>query len=444
VAAGRLISVASIGRDTVAPIPAPAPMYVDPALRPAFDALREYVPAREEHSGLGELVFLVNGTCNMACTYCYANQGEYEGQPAQQMSVTAAVAGTDLAVERFGTVRTVKLLGGEPSLNPAAIDAICSRFVEHRQAGRVSALPRYGTISNLLQLSAAFIDVVRRHQLEITVSIDGPAEVHDRLRPARGGRGTFDRIVGNVTRLQEETGQPVGVECVYTPLHHALGISPLELSTFLHDLRIPQVLIHPLVDVESLQRYPAEQVRSYVANLRPLQRANMSAEVLRMVRDDDASPALVRAAIERVRARSRWHCGMGQTTFTIDVSGGVWSCYMCIGLEGHRLGSVVGEGEPADLGGVSNRREAFAKETHPICRQCELREPCTGCLGQMFRQAEDGHAFAPIRSTCEWLAGTIDGVLEGLLLARDSGGWDRLLDRLDLQDVDRQTERASL
>ena len=35
----------------------------------------------------------------------------------------------------------------------------------------------------------------------VKVTLDGDRETHDRMRPLRGGQGTFDRIIENIRRV---------------------------------------------------------------------------------------------------------------------------------------------------------------------------------------------------------------------------------------------------
>lgn len=417
----------------------PLPIRLDPALAPVFEALRAHPaspkPARE---GLPELVLLISATCNMACAYCYANEGEYVGLPARAMRPETAVAAVDRTLDRFGAVGAVQFFGGEPSLNARAISAACERFGEHLAQGRIAKMPKFAVITNLVAAPKAFLEAVARYDIQVTVSIDGPREIHDRLRPRQSGRGSYDAIIRNIAILRDRTGQPDAAECVYTPLHHEMGFAPSDISAFLRSLGISQVLMHPLVEDDGyLAAFTPEQSARYLGDLRCGQRANMAAEVRHLIANADASPAIVRGALDRLRADSGWHCGMGQTTFTIDVTGEAWPCYMCIGREDQKLGEVSGTAAPPDFDKFGRVAARLRKDSHPTCRSCDLRRACHGCLGKMMGAASDDHAFTPIRANCEWLAGTLEGLMDGVVEAlEDDADWRRLQARLGISPAE--------
>ena len=50
------------------------------------------------------------------------------------------------------------------------------------------------------------------HGFAVTISLDGPQPVHDRLRPYNGGRGSFDKVLANASAragFNVETGEPL-------------------------------------------------------------------------------------------------------------------------------------------------------------------------------------------------------------------------------------------
>lgn len=61
----------------------------------------------------------------------------------------------------------------------------------------------------------AWCDLLRRHRTRIGVSVDGPADLHDRHRRTRGGEGTHARVVEGMARLREH-GIPFHVIAVIT------------------------------------------------------------------------------------------------------------------------------------------------------------------------------------------------------------------------------------
>jgi uncharacterized protein len=105
---------------------------------------------------------------------------------------------------------------------------------KHNRAG----VPVHHTFqTNATLLDAAWCDFIRRHDVHVGVSVDGPAFLHDRHRHTRQGKGTLDRVLQGI-HLLHDNGIPFYVITVVTAdaLNH-----PDELFDFYQEHRIDQV-----------------------------------------------------------------------------------------------------------------------------------------------------------------------------------------------------------
>ena len=65
--------------------------------------------------------------------------------------------------------------------------------------------------TNATLLTPALIDYFDAHRFGISVSIDGPKDIHDRHRKSVGGRGTYEVVARKVRMLLERyRSRPVG------------------------------------------------------------------------------------------------------------------------------------------------------------------------------------------------------------------------------------------
>ena len=142
--------------------------------------------------------------CNFACDYCYqGDHGEYNKTAAKMTLETAdRVAGW---IEReLDRVRPRRLMltffGGEPLLNQPVMYGLADRLWDACQERGVRML--VNVITNGLLLTDEVVDRLLPRGLNgIKVTLDGDRVTHDRMRPLRGGQGTFDRIVENIRRV---------------------------------------------------------------------------------------------------------------------------------------------------------------------------------------------------------------------------------------------------
>src|SRR5580704_14781476 len=72
--------------------------------------------------------------CNLGCTYCYAQQGEFGGA-AKNMALTEALRAVELLTANAepGARLNLAFLGGEPLVNRAVLRAACRRALELAQ-----------------------------------------------------------------------------------------------------------------------------------------------------------------------------------------------------------------------------------------------------------------------------------------------------------------------
>jgi uncharacterized protein len=174
--------------------------------------LRQFSAFREDASQL-RITVLTTLQCNFSCEYCYQGDRGDTSQPGQSMSLDTA---TDVAVwvaRQVDTVRPERLVltffGGEPLLNTTAMYALagaCQRIARARGIDQ-----RINIITNGLLLSPDIVNRMLPLGLNgIKVTLDGDRETHDRVRPARGGQGTFDRIIDNIRRVADLTPIAIG------------------------------------------------------------------------------------------------------------------------------------------------------------------------------------------------------------------------------------------
>jgi uncharacterized protein len=139
-------------------------------------------------------------TCNLGCTYCYAQQGDFGGT-AKQMPLDVAERTVALLVAGAepGSSVNVAFLGGEPLANRRVLRAATERAAALGAERGVRVTFSVTTNGTLVRPDDA--EFFERHGFAVTVSLDGPRDVHDRLRPYRDGRGSFDTIMERVVPL---------------------------------------------------------------------------------------------------------------------------------------------------------------------------------------------------------------------------------------------------
>ena len=154
----------------------------------------------------GELHITVLTTmqCNFACDYCYqGDRGDYN-KFAEKMTLDTATRVADWVERELGRVRpeklTVMFFGGEPLLNLPVVYYLAERLSgAARERGVEIGI---SIITNGLLLTEEVVDRLVPHGLTgVKITLDGDRDTHNRMRPLRGGQGTFDRIIENIRRV---------------------------------------------------------------------------------------------------------------------------------------------------------------------------------------------------------------------------------------------------
>ena len=142
--------------------------------------------------------------CNFACDYCFqGDHGDYN-KFAEKMSLETAARVAAWVEERMDATRTRRFVlmffGGEPLLNLPVMYYLAERLWAAAQSRGITMVTN--VITNGLLLTPEVVDRLQPYGLNaVKITLDGDRDTHNRMRPLRGGQGTFDRIVANVRRI---------------------------------------------------------------------------------------------------------------------------------------------------------------------------------------------------------------------------------------------------
>jgi len=153
---------------------------------------------RRYRAGTGDrtsfaLTIVTSLGCNFDCPYCY------QVKPRAILDDETVGLLVDVLEEQLPSIKEFQVtwFGGEPLLATDRIDDLSDAFIERCDAAGVAYSANIVTNGYLLTRDVAQrLRDVRVGSAQIT--LDGPAETHDLMRPLRNGRGTFEVILDNV------------------------------------------------------------------------------------------------------------------------------------------------------------------------------------------------------------------------------------------------------
>lgn len=348
----------------------PAPAAVDPAAVP-----------------LGTLVLEAAQACNLRCTYCYAGGGAYGGS-ARMMTPELARRAARYLVDASGhrDCVTLVLFGGEPLLNlPAVRAAVLEAEAATRASGKrlVVSLTTNGT--RFTDEALAFL---REHPVSVSISIDGPADLHDANRRYAGASGgTYADVAAGLARLRAVLARPPAARVTLTPSQwKRVG----EVFEHVHGLGVLEVGIAPVSPVSADLLPTAQQEEELLAGFAQLARRFVQeAASGRLLPFSNLLDLLARLHLGQVKQAP---CGAGLGYLALDADGQFFLCHRLAGVDRFRVGDLD---RGVDHARIRDCLAAMATPRQDDCRACWARSLCAGGCHHDNHLREDALGQAP-------------------------------------------------
>ncbi len=123
-------------------------------------------PTAENHGSIEPLTRLpklainIASDCNLACSYCYANKGLYGTADSSLMAPDAVEHTIRRMAAQFQCIESVQFMGGEPSMNAAAVARAGEVFSSLVDAGELVGMPSFQLVTNAVRLTDRFLDTL--------------------------------------------------------------------------------------------------------------------------------------------------------------------------------------------------------------------------------------------------------------------------------------------
>ena len=191
------------------------------------------------------LIKPVGDHCNLRCRYCFNKPSSpFRLMPDQLLeTLIAQVFDLNPGVTDF------IFHGGEPLLAGMQFFEKAMSFQE-RHNRRSQKIRNFITTNGTL-LNDEWAQFFSKHKFGVTVSIDGPPEVHDRNRVDASGRGTAERVMKGIQTLKAHQLRP-GILSV---IPAEPQVSARELFDFVASLGVRDWRANPIRSIEPVNRY---------------------------------------------------------------------------------------------------------------------------------------------------------------------------------------------
>lgn len=355
----------------------------------AKDSFAEYtVDFKKRVSVVKAICLHIAHDCNLACKYCFAGKGEYNGERAI-MPFEVGKAALDFLIQNSGT-RTnleVDFFGGEPLLNFDVVKQLVAYGREQEELHNKKF--RFTLTTNGVLLDDDVMEFANREMANIVLSLDGRKEVHDNLRVTRGGKGSYDLILPKFKKMIALRGdREYYIRGTYTHYNTDFSNDLIHMA----DLGFKELSMEPVVaSPDEPYALTEEDVPTLLAQydklaVEMLNRKKQGKEFTfyHFMIDLAHGPCIVK----RISG-----CGVGVEYLAVTPAGELYPCHQFVGNEEYLMGNVYDGVTNTALLDKFKLCNVYAKEK---CKDCFAHLYCGGGCA-----ANSLHASGDVNGTYE-------------------------------------------
>ncbi len=336
------------------------------------------------------LCLLVAQDCNLRCSYCFADTGEYHGTRAL-MSIETAKAAIDFLIAHSGGRRNLEVdfFGGEPLMN---FDVVRETVNYGREQEKLHGKNiRFTLTTNAYHVTDEMADFINCEMKNVVISMDGRKEVHDKMRKNVAGEGSYDKVLKNAHKIVDgRNGKEYYVRGTYTAENLDFSNDVCAIA----DAGFDQISVEPVVTGESyaIRQEDIPQLKhEYEMLAREYIKRNEEGKgfhFFHFMIDLDSGPCLNK----RLRG-----CGAGSEYLAVTADGILYPCHQFAGMDGFAMGDVHGDDVDQDIKQDFLDTHVFTKEG---CAECWAKYYCSGgCAANSFHAT--GDIRKPYKIGCE-------------------------------------------
>lgn len=387
---------------------------------------------------LMQVTLQVTQRCDLRCEYCVYS-GNYKNRHHSQkdMDWITAKKGIDLLIAHSSDSDMIGLgfYGGEPLLRFDLIQ-LCVAYIEEEVKGKriIYNITTNGTIMNR-EIAQFLID----HDFIITLSLDGPEEIHDiHRRYADSNKGSFDTMMETVALLKE----------MHPDYHKKIHFNTVidirnefkPLADFLkYDERVKDDIFMTNTIAEDYTDEVMEPSDSYIEGMnyeyfkvmlyRLGKISSKSISKLASLRFTEIQNQLFRFKENASTIGERNHhagpCIPGKKRLFLSADGKLFPC------ERVSETSALTQMGDVDMGiDIEKAKRILNIEcwSHDICQNCWAYRHCGNCIRTI--DGITGPSLEAMKRPCEEVRGRIDSVLKDYCVLKDLG-YDFYQERAD-------------
>jgi uncharacterized protein len=347
------------------------------------NTVEEFVPLALDSAPLTTVVLSVNTGCNLSCTYCYKEDLDVPSA-GKKMTFDTAKQSIDMLLKESPDQNryNVVFFGGEPLSNFTLIKDVIA-YSEEVFASK-GKLVDFSMTTNATLLTERHVEYFDKHNVGLSVSIDGPKAYHDRNRISVTGEGTYETVAKKAKMLLSRyKSRPIGARVTLTT-----GLTDIDTiwDHLFNTLGFSEVGFAPVTsgDISDYNLKPEELIDIF-SNMKKLGEKYLSAALENKTIGFSNLHQLITDIHEGTK--KALPCGAGVGMVAVDHEGGLNLCHRFTGSDQPLLGDVKQGLDKPILNDFLNKRLEKNQES---CATCHIRNLCAGgCYHESYARYGD-------------------------------------------------------
>lgn len=349
------------------------------------DPYKEMIINKDEPSYIKAMCLNIAHDCNLKCKYCFASEGEYNGE-RMLMSFEVGKKAIDFVINNSGPRHNIEidLFGGEPLMNFEVIKQIIDYARTQEKIHNKNI--RFTITTNATLLNEDNMDYIDKNMGNVVLSIDGRKEVNDKIRRRYDGSGTYDTILPKIKSMvdRRDKNKQYYVRGTFTRenLDFYKDVVSLANEGF-KEVSVEPVVIepsHPLSLREEDLPKIFEQYDKLTDMIIEDEKNGTGFKFYHFNIDVNGGPCVYK----RISG-----CGAGHEYVAVTPEGDIYPCHQFVGNDEFKMGSVFnGELDENTMSTFKNGN-IYNK---PKCMDCWARFYCSGgCQANNYNFNNDIH-----------------------------------------------------
>ena len=342
----------------------------------SFDNLKKYSSCDnkcEVGNGRIKITYMSSRNCNMGCTYCFANEGDFKKTPKfKNMSYELYSKSFKFMLEKYPEgIEQVNFFGGEPLLNITQIEKFLSGCITTCEKQN-KEVPQFSVSSNITLLTPKVAQILKDYNVQVALSLDGPKEINDLARIYKNQKSSVYNSVVKSIKLMNEYEVEYNIQMVINKNHLKNYYSgrAIEWIKDLENLKPKTISIVPVTTDVDYLKIDHDEIEILDKMIRELTQYYIQ----KLFKKNPYIPcfSLLSPIIDIVNNTVKQECSAGFSVL-IDTSGKIYPCQMFCDDDDFCLGDIqndfLNEEKIVEISQID-------RSSGDNCQACEAKGVC--------------------------------------------------------------------